>query len=106
MSYNITSEEFYERMSKSLQRYFGVKPTEASKENLYKAICFTVRDILTETRVEFKHQIVEQKAKQVYYMSMEFLLGRSLKNHLFNLGLTDVFEKACKELGVTLEEMI
>ena len=50
MSYNITSEEFYERMSKSLQRYFGVKPTEASKENLYKAICFTVRDILTETR--------------------------------------------------------
>ena len=54
MSYNITTEEFYERMSKSLQRYFGVKPQDASKENLYKAICFTVRDILTETRVEFK----------------------------------------------------
>ena len=36
MSYNITTEEFYERMSKSLQRYFGVKPQDASKENLYK----------------------------------------------------------------------
>ena len=77
MSYDITSKQFYERMAASLKRYFGVKPEEASKEQIYKAICFTVRDILTETRVEFKHQIVEQKTKQVYYMSMEFLLGRS-----------------------------
>ena len=105
MSYNITSEEFYERMSKSLQRYFGVKPTEASKENLYKAICFTVRDILTETRVEFKHQIVEQKAKQVYYMSMEFLLGRSLRNHLYNMGITNSVKDALKKLKVDINEI-
>ena len=87
------------------QTYFGVPLAEASKTQIYKAVCMTVRDILTEMRLEFKRKRKEQKTKQVYYMSMEFLLGRSLKNHLFNLGLTDVFADAVKPLGCTLDEL-
>lgn len=62
-----------------MARYFGVKPEEASKTQLYQATCICVRDLLTQTRVNFKKRVREQNAKQVYYMSMEFLLGRSLK---------------------------
>ena len=87
------------------QTYFGVPLAEASKTQVYKAVCMTVRDILTEMRLEFKRKRKEQKTKQVYYMSMEFLLGRSLKNHLFNLGMTDIFAEAVKPLGVSLDEL-
>lgn len=41
----------------------------------------------------------------MYYLCMEFLVGRSLKNHLYNLGLTDVFREALQEISVDLEEL-
>ena len=87
------------------QTYFGRTVENASKNQIYRAICMTVRDILTDKRLAFKKKRLEQGSKQVYYMSMEFLLGRSLKNHLYNLKMTDAFEQICKELGYTLEEM-
>lgn len=85
--------------------YFGKTIDTVSRNQLYRAICMTVRDILTEKRLQFKKHGHEQQTKQVYYMSMEFLLGRSLKNHLFNLGLTDVYEQLCHKLGTSLEEI-
>ncbi|MDE6759030.1 MAG: glycogen/starch/alpha-glucan phosphorylase [Clostridia bacterium] len=87
------------------QTYFGRTVENASKNQIYRAICMTVRDILTDKRLAFKKKRLEQGTKQVYYMSMEFLLGRSLKNHLYNLKMTDAFEAICKELGYTLEDM-
>ncbi len=105
MMEKITAKEIKDLVDGKCQRYFGKTAKDASVHQIYRAICYTVRDLLTEQRLDFKRKRVEQETKQVYYMSMEFLLGRSLKNHLFNLGLTDVFEKACKELGVTLEEI-
>ena len=105
MSYNITSKQFLESVTASLKRYFGVKAEDASKEQIYQAICFTVRNILTETRVEFKNQILKQQTKQVYYMSMEFLLGRSLKNHLYNMGLLQQAQDVCKALNVDINDI-
>ena len=64
-----------------------------------------IRDLLTNKRVNFKKVCHEQNAKQVYYMSMEFLLGRSLRNHLFNLGITDEVTKAVESFGVDMEEI-
>ncbi len=101
----ITAKEVREIVDNKCQRYFGKTVENASKHQIYRAICYLVRDLLTEERLEFKRKRVQQETKQVYYMSMEFLLGRSLKNHLFNMGLTDVFAEACKSLGVTLEEI-
>ena len=101
----ITAKEVREIVDNKCQRYFGKTVENASKHQIYRAICYLVRDLLTEERLEFKRKRVQQETKQVYYMSMEFLLGRSLKNHLFNMGLTEVFEEACKSLGVTLEEI-
>lgn len=52
-------------------------------------------------RNEFVHEAEKQETKQIYYLCMEFLLGRSLKNNLFNLGLEDSFRKALSEMGVS-----
>ena len=87
------------------QTYFGKPLAEASTAQAYRAVCMAVRDILTEKRLEFKRRRKEQKTKQVYYMSMEFLLGRSLKNHLFNLGMTDTFAKAVEHYGFKLNDL-
>jgi len=105
MKYNVTSKEFAAQLSSCLARYFGVKPEDASKTQIYRATCICVREILTQTRVNFKKQVREENAKQIYYMSMEFLLGRSLKNHLFNMGITDEVTKAVESLGVSMEEI-
>lgn len=105
MKYNVTTKEFSAQVASALARFFGVKPEDASKSQIYRAVCMCVRDILTQTRVNFKKKVHEQNAKQIYYMSMEFLLGRSLRNHLFNMGITDVVEKTVKSLGVDMEEL-
>ncbi len=101
----VTTQEFSAQLTSTLARYFGVKPEDASKAQIYRATCICVRDILTQMRVNFKKQVREQNAKQIYYMSMEFLLGRSLKNHLFNLGITDEVTKAVESLGVDMDEI-
>jgi len=105
MKFNVSSQEFGTQLASCLARYFGVKPEDASKTQIYRATCMCVRDILTQTRVNFKKQVHEKNAKQIYYMSMEFLLGRSLRNHLFNMGIEAPVRKAVESLGVSLDEI-
>ncbi len=88
-----------------LSRYFGCTPAEATTEQMYKATAMTVRDILTEKRGDFKKQVNRQGSKRVYYMCMEFLLGRSLKTNLCNLGLDKEYAKALGELGFALDDL-
>ncbi len=88
-----------------LSRYFGVAPSEATKEQIYKAVVMSVRDIMLEKRQQFHIETKAKKAKRVYYLCMEFLLGRSLKNSVFNLGVKDVFEEALKPYDVTLSDL-
>ncbi len=105
MKINVTEKEFSTQITLVLASYFGVKPEDASKGQLYRATCMAVRDILTRTRVNFKKKVREQNAKQIYYMSMEFLLGRSLRNNLFNMGIAEEVEKALKGFGADLNEL-
>ncbi|MBQ2712502.1 MAG: glycogen/starch/alpha-glucan family phosphorylase, partial [Clostridia bacterium] len=88
-----------------LSRYYGVTPLEATREQMYKAVVMTVRDICLEKRKTFNRAVRKQGAKRVYYLCMEFLLGRSLKNNLFNLKLDEAYKNALEEYGVTLEEL-
>ena len=105
MKANVTQKEIKANISSVLTSYFGVKPEDASKNQIYRATCMAIRDLLTNKRVNFKKVCHEKNAKQVYYMSMEFLLGRSLRNHLFNLGITDEVTKAVESFGVDMEEI-
>ena len=102
---NNNSAAIKENLEVKLARYFGCTSAEASKDQMYKAAAMTVRDILSEKRGTFKNKVNKVGGKRVYYMCMEFLLGRSLKNNLCNLGLTKDYEKALKSLGFKLEDL-
>ena len=105
MNYNPKTDEVKASIVSKLSRYFGCSPEEASKEQLYKATAMTVRDILAAKRQEFKKKVNDEGAKRVYYMCMEYLVGRSLKNNLCNLNLADTYKKALKSMGCDLEEL-
>ncbi len=98
--------ELKELISKKLAQVFGVKYEEASKKLMYRALCLVVKDMLTAERTEFKERIKAQKAKQIYYMSMEFLLGRSLRNHLYNCDIYDEAKGALEDMGFNIEDLL
>ena len=102
-NFNTTAAK--ELIKGKLSRYFGVAPAEAKKDQLYKAVVMSVRDIMLEKRHNFHLETKAKKAKKVYYLCMEFLMGRSLKNSVFNLGVYDSFADALKEYDTTLEEL-
>ncbi|MBN1697425.1 MAG: glycogen/starch/alpha-glucan phosphorylase [Spirochaetales bacterium] len=77
----------------------------ATQLDCYKAIALTVRDRLIERWIETQQTYYRKDVKRIYYLSMEYLIGRTLGNSLINLGLYDVVQKAMKELGYDLEEL-
>ena len=101
----LSSTKLATLIEKKLSHNFGVTPEQASDELFYKASVLTLLDIMKERRSEFKKATAEQEAKTVYYLSMEFLMGRSFKNNLYNLDLTSTMEKALKKFGVKLENL-
>ena len=62
----LTKEDVRVALESKLSRYFGVKPEEASEEQIYKATVLTVKDILTQKRSAFKQKTKAQKAKRIY----------------------------------------
>lgn len=100
-----TKNQVKENIETKLSRYFGCTPAEASKDQMYKAVAMTVRDMLTSKRNDFKHEVNDTQSKRVYYMCMEFLLGRSLKTNLGNLGLSEEYRAALKDYGVELDDL-
>ena len=102
---NLTKAQVQENIETKLSRYFGCSPDEASKDQMYKAVSMTIRDMLSSKRNDFKHAVNAVGSKRVYYMCMEFLLGRSLKTNLCNLGLDKTYGDALKEYGITLDEL-
>ena len=94
-----------ENIEAKLSRYFGCTPKEASREQMYKAVSMTVKDILTEKRGSFKQEVNATGSKRVYYMCMEFLLGRSLKTNLGNLGLDQTYAGVLKDMGFSLNDL-
>ncbi|MBO7273609.1 MAG: glycogen/starch/alpha-glucan family phosphorylase, partial [Clostridia bacterium] len=105
MNYNPNSTEVKSLIEGVLQRHFGCSAKEASRDQMYKATAITVKNILSDKRSAYKKKVNEAGAKRVYYMCMEFLLGRSLKTNLCNLGLAPAYEKALEKLGFKLEDL-
>ena len=93
------------QITDKLSHFFGVTPAVASDEQFYKAVSMIVRDKLAEQNSEFHETAKESDSKRIYYLCMEFLMGRSLKNNLYNLGLTKVFEEALASMDVKLDNI-
>lgn len=105
MNQSISVSKAKKMISDKLSHFFGVSPDNATDEQYYKSIALIVRDEIAEKNSDFRHVADGQDSKKVYYLCMEFLMGRSLKNNLYNLGLTEVFEEALKSYGVNLEKI-
>ena len=100
-----TATELANMIERKLSHNFGVSPKQASDEIFYKACVMVLLEIMGERKAEFKKKVDEQESKTVYYLSMEFLMGRSLKNNLYNLELTEVMETALKKFKVKLDNL-
>ena len=101
----LTVTQLCEMIERKLSHNFGVSPEQASDELFYKACVLVLLDIMSERRAAFKKECDNQEAKKVYYLSMEFLMGRSLKNNLYNLDLTDTMAKALAKFKVKLDKL-
>ena len=84
---------------------FGTELKNATKKQIYKTVCLTVRDILIEKNISFNKEVTDNEGKQAYYMSMEFLVGTSLKNNLYNLSLIDCYQEALKSIGTDIADL-
>lgn len=98
-------EEIKKALESKVSRYFGCALTDATETQIYKSVILTVRDILTNKKAEYKKAIKKNHPKRVYYLCMEFLIGRSLKNNLRNLGLADEYASVLSELGFDIEKL-
>ncbi len=105
MATNYTITKLAEMIETKLSHNFGVLPEQASDEIFYKACVLVLLDIMSERKANFRKAVREQEAKTVYYLSMEFLMGRSLKNNLYNLGLTENMGKALAKFKVKLDNL-
>ncbi len=88
-----------------LQRYNGRTLENASKQQIYNAVASTVRDQIMQKWIAAQEQDLKDNRKRVYYLSIEFLLGRSLYTNVLNMCLTDVFTKALTELGIAWQDI-
>ena len=94
-----------ELLNDTLRRIFGCELADATQKQVYRALCISVRELLTEKNRVFGNRCTEKERKEVYYMSMEFLVGTSLRNNLFNLGLEAEFRKALADAGFDIDEI-
>ena len=105
MNYSLTKAQAKELISAKLSHFFGVSPEEATDEQYYKAVALIVKDLMHDGLRESRKKADESDSKRIYYLSMEFLMGRSLKNNLYNLNLTKTFTSALKDFGINIEKL-
>lgn len=88
-----------------LKTHYNVAPEEASDKQVYQVLSSIIVEILKKKRQSFINHTNSVGGKQIYYLSMEFLMGRSLKTSIYNLELADDITAMLKEYGITLDKI-
>jgi glycogen phosphorylase len=94
-----------QKMQEHLRYTIAKTPKTATKRDWFHALAYTLRDCMTEHWMETINEYYRQDAKRVYYLSLEFLMGRVLVKSMLNLGLYDECQQALSDLGLSLEEI-
>ncbi len=94
-----------ESVSRHLHYSLGKDLYSATKRDWFSAVVYTVRDYLMEKWLETHRSYHFEDAKRVYYLSMEFLIGKTLANSLINTGMEDEMRKVLRDLGLDLNEI-
>ncbi len=101
----IPESELAQRLTAKLLHNFSVQPEGATDENFYNALVLVLRDLMRDRRVDYIAKAHQQNSRQVYYLCMEFLMGRSLKNTLYNLNLTEEARRVLLKYDVKLDAL-
>ena len=101
----ITKEQIKQDYLKRLTFTFAEGVNEASIDHKYMALGKLIKDYVTEGWAETNRAYTNNKCKQTYYFSMEFLIGKLLDTYLINLGIKDLCSEALAELGIDLDEL-
>jgi starch phosphorylase len=102
---NDTASAFEASIRQHVRYSLGKRWEKLSSHDLFMAIALTVRDWMVDSMLATEERYQKADAKRLYYLSMEYLIGRSLANNLSNLGLLEQCREALMELGVDLEEV-
>ncbi len=95
-------EAFKESVKENVKFLYRKTLEEATQEQIFQAVSYTVKDVIIDDWLESQNAYHEKDPKIVYYMSMEFLMGRALGNNLLNLTAYDEVKEALEELGLDL----
>lgn len=101
----LKKETFKSDFKKKLINLFAEDVADASPLHKYFALATLVKEYAAENWLDSSKQYTENGDKQIYYFSLEFLIGRLLGSNLLNLGIKDVCEEGLKELGINLNEL-
>lgn len=94
-----------EAIVSKLARYYATTPEEATEIQMYKAVSLCVKDELTKKASEFKKEYKTLHKKKLYYLCMEFLMGRQLRNNLRNLGEAEAYGEVLSEFGFDIDKI-
>ena len=88
-----------------LMSFQGRDPERSGAQDVYRALAYTMRDLMVQKWIATQKSIYAKEKKRVYYLSLEFLIGRSLGNSMINLGILEDAKKAVEELGFDMAEI-
>ena len=103
MPYGFNKTKFKNEILDYIRNFSRKTLEDASPQEIYQAVAFAVRDVITDDWIETQRAYTNQSPKILYYLSMEFLVGRALGNNLVNLGILKDVQSALKELEIEMD---
>ena len=101
-SYQFNKEQFKQEVVSNVKNLYRKTIADATPAQVFQAVAYAVKDVIIDEWIATHKQYVEQDAKTLYYMSMEFLMGRALGNNIINIRARDGIREALDELGFDL----
>ena len=98
----ISKEEFKKSIIENVKNQYRRTIDEATPQQIFQAVSYAIKDVIIDDWIATQKQFDETGAKKVYYLSMEFLMGRALGNNIINLGAKKAVKEALEELGFDL----
>jgi len=98
-----TKREFEKLLKDKLMSECNVTIDAASADQIYRCLAMITRQIMSDRQKQFQSKVLGEGKKQVYYLCMEFLMGRSLRTSLFNLGLNEIAESVLADADVKID---
>ncbi|MFQ5636906.1 MAG: glycogen/starch/alpha-glucan phosphorylase [bacterium] len=102
---SLQSPDLQQSIKNHVKYSLGKNWPEATEKDIFRALSLTVREKLIDGMLATEARYQKKDAKRIYYLSMEFLMGRALGNNLFNLGLFDLCQDALAKLGFDIDEI-